>query len=117
MRRGLGLLFLVMSVLWQSAVLAGARWLPEHMEDPAHAALHWQEEAHHHHDDGGYHVDESSDDLAHVQLDGALQLTALLGDLQHTVVTAQAAAPPQLDPLRPPARPPEGLRRPPRLNA
>lgn len=114
MRRSFGLLFLILCVLWQTAVMAGGRWAPTEMADVGHAALHWGGAAHHHHDDGSWHADDSGESLAHVQLDGAPQLAALL--------PAGAAAPAPVAGLAPdsrcrivlPAPPPDGLRRPPR---
>jgi hypothetical protein len=114
MRRGFGLLLLLLSLLCQSAVLAGGRTLPVQGEDFAHAVLHWQDEAHHHHEDGGYHVEDSGEALAHVQLDGALQLTALLGPDLAIGNGIAAAAPVSGYALYLPTPPPQQLRRPPR---
>jgi hypothetical protein len=115
--RRFGLLFLLLSLFWQSVVFAGSLWVPERMEDRAHAALHWEQEAHHHHDDGSYHVEDSSEALAHVQFDGALQLTALLGGTLCPPALPTGSAPADTCELHLPAPPPDGLRRPPRLQA
>jgi hypothetical protein len=114
MRRGFGLLLLLLSLLCQSIVLAGGRTLPVHGEDLAHAVLHWQDEAHQHHDDGSYHVEDSSEALAHVQLDGALHLTALLGPDKAVGSAMPAATPVSAYALHLPTPPPQQLRRPPR---
>lgn len=114
MRRGFGLILLLLSLLCQSVVLAGGRTLPVHGEDIGHAVLHWQDEAHHHHEDGSYHVDDSDEALAHVQLDGALHLTALLGPDLSVGGAVVAGAPLSVCTLHLPTPPPQQLRRPPR---
>jgi hypothetical protein len=114
MRRGFGLFLLLLSLLCQSIVMAGGRTLPVYGENLAHAVLHWQDEAHHHHDDGSYHADDSSEALAHVQLDGALHLTALLGPDLPTGRAISASAPVSVYALHLPTPPPRQLRRPPR---
>lgn len=94
--------------------MAGGAALPAHAGDVDHALLHWQEEAHHHDDDGSYHLGDSGEAVAHVQLDGALQLTALLGpDLSVHGITG-AEAPAFAYALHLPIPPPSQLRRPPR---
>lgn len=114
MRRGFGLFLLLLSLLVQSVVMAGGRTLPVVGGDLGHAVLHWQDEAHHHHDDGSYHADASGDSLAHVQLDGALLLTALHGPELSVVGPLAASAPPSACALHLPTPPPQPLRRPPR---
>lgn len=115
--RRFGLFFLLLSLLWQSTVMAGSLWAPERMEDPAHAALHWEQEAHHHHDDGNYHVGDSGEALAHVHFDGAFNMTALLGGTPDAPTLPTGSAPADICQLHLPAPPPDGLRRPPRLQA
>jgi hypothetical protein len=113
MRRGFGLLLLLLSLLCQSVVMAGGRAVPVHGDDLEHAVLHWQQEGHHHHDDGSYVVGDSDEALAHVQLDGSLHLSALLGpDL--SVPHPGADAPVSAYALQLPTPPPQQLRRPPR---
>jgi hypothetical protein len=114
MRRGFGLLLLLLSLLCQSVVMAGGRALPIEGEDLAHTVLHWQDEAHHHHDDGSYHFEDSGEALAHVQLDGAVHLTALLGPDLSIGTAITAAAPTSVYALHLPTPPPQPLRRPPR---
>src|SRR5688500_12496392 len=114
MRRLLGLLFLLISFVWHSAVVAGGAVAAVSGEDAEHAALHWQEEAHHHHEDGSYHPDDSGDSLAHVQLDGMLQTAALICGETGTFAQADAVAPSAFCLVVLPLPPPDRLRRPPR---
>jgi hypothetical protein len=117
MRRGIGLLLLIISVLWQSLALAGGQGLPVPADDPTHAALHLEQEAHHHHDDGSYHQDDSEEAVAHVTLDGALNLTALLSGTPEVPAVPARVVPSVQCLLHIPAPPPDGLRRPPRTHA
>jgi hypothetical protein len=118
MRRSVGLLFLLFSLLWQSAALAGGRLLPELAEDAEHAALHWQERAHHHHEDGSYDAhDGDAEAAAHVHFDAASGGAALTGPTACALATVEAAAPSFRYVLILPSPPPSGLRRPPRLSA
>ena len=111
MLRRCGLFLLLLSLLWQSVALAGGRWLAD---DAAHAALHWQDQAHHHHDDGSYHADDSGEALAHVQIDCAVHLTALPGAMTSLSFLDGGTAPVVRYSLHLPSPPPHPLRRPPR---
>lgn len=115
MLRVLGLLFLVTSLLWQSAALAGGRLLPELADDADHAALHWQERAHHHHDDGSYEAHDDDDGaLAHVHLDAASTGLALPTQGLRPPAAPAATAPAFDYLVTLPSPPTSGLRRPPR---
>lgn len=115
MLRILGLLFLVTSLLWQSAAMAGGRLLPELAEDAEHAALHWEERAHHHHDDGSYDAHEGDEGaFVHVHFDGASGGPGLPATPPGAML-APEAAPPSFDYfVILPSPPLSGLRRPPR---
>jgi hypothetical protein len=117
MRRSLGLLLLLVSFFWQSAALAGGRWMPELAQDPEHAALHWQDSAHHHHDDGSYHVEDSGDAFAHVQFDAASGGAALLPSAVIAPGAVARGSPAFSYLLILPSPPADSLRRPPRTVA
>lgn len=117
MRRGFGLFLLLLSLLLQSVVMAGGRASTVPGEDLAHAALHWQDEAHHHHEDGSYHFEDSAEALAHVQSDCVTHLSALLGPDLSMGIALAADTPPSAYTLHLPTPPPQPLRRPPRLQA
>ncbi len=117
MRRRLGLFLLLLSLFCQSAVLAGGRWMPDAAEDLVHTVLHWGDKAHHHHEDGTYSADNSSDSIAHVQLDGALQVQALLRDGPLAMMPIHRMTPAGPPHFHIPAPPPDGLRRPPKTTA
>ncbi|MBA2721371.1 MAG: hypothetical protein H0U56_00420 [Methylibium sp.] len=77
---------LLFAMLWQSIALARAGSTVEAVSDPAHAALHWQDEGHHHHDDGSHHFDDSDDSVQHLFVDHVTAPVALL----HAVSTSMA---------------------------
>lgn len=115
MRRGVFLLVLLLSLLWQSVAVAGGRLLPELAEDAEHAALHWEDQAHHHHDDGSYEAHDDDDGAAaHIHLDGAAGGAALPGASPCDLGTVEAGTPVFFYLLTLPSPPPSGLRRPPR---
>lgn len=113
MRRSLALLLLLLSFFWQTAAVAGGWAAVADAQDPGHTLLHWQEEAHHHHD-GDYHEDSSSEASAHVQLDGALQLSALLNSSAPACAAFEGRTQFGACQLHLPAPPPEQRERPPR---
>lgn len=117
MRRGVLLLLVLASLLWQVVSHAAPGSAYRHGNDADHAALHWQEQAHHHHEDGSVSVDESDESRLHVQLDGAVSCCALVGSAGWSVPALSAPAPfvAQARPHTSPAL--EGLRRPPRTGA
>jgi hypothetical protein len=80
--------------------------------EAAHAAMHWNQEAHHHHD-GGVHQDDSDESIAHVAADHGCCAVALpslapsLADVTPdeilTIGVQRSSPTPFLDPLlRPP---------------
>lgn len=117
MRRSFGLLLLLISLLWQSTTLAGGRWMPELAQDAEHAALHWQASSHHHHDDGSYHVDDSGDAFAHVQLEAASGGAALLPSAVIALAPVARGSPAFSYLVILPSPPADSLRRPPRTFA
>lgn len=104
---------LLLSFFWQAAAVAGGWAAVAGTDDPEHAVLHWQEEAHHHHD-GGFHEDSSGESSAHVQLDGALQLSALLNSSVPSCAVFAGRTQFRACSLHLPAPPPEQRERPPR---
>jgi hypothetical protein len=118
MRRSACLLFLLLSLLWQSVATAGGRLLPELAEDAEHAALHWQDQAHHHHDDGSYETHDAGDGGtdAHVHFDGAAGGAALPVASPRDPGSVAAGVPAFFYLLTLPS-PPGGRRRPPRTAA
>jgi hypothetical protein len=114
MRRGLLLLFLLLSLVWQSMAYATPAAAASHQPDAEHAALHWEQQAHHHHDDGSWSADDSDESRLHVGLDSAVTGSALPGPSGWRLALTGAAAPAVFIPVTLPSPPPEGLRRPPR---
>jgi hypothetical protein len=118
MLRRAGLFVLLLSVFWHYAAMAGGGSVLGLGEESGHAVLHWQEQAHHHDDHGGhdgdFHVDDSSDSLTHLHLDGALTGTALPVDGVPAVPRLATVAPADRAMPELPTPPPTGLRRPPR---
>lgn len=111
------ILVLLLALLWQSLALARAGSSISAVADPAHAVLHWQDEAHHHHDDGSHHVDDSAESAQHLAADHAGGSVALLPTGSDSLVIGNAA--PSASRGEVPSAHPylDGLLRPPRLSA
>jgi hypothetical protein len=114
MRRA-AVMFILLTLLWQSAMSFQVGAGRQLLGDLQHAALHWIDEGHHHHDDGSYHVDESDESIAHLLSDHAGATAALLPHADTSIPAAEAggvvsieprAGPPPClaGPLRPPRR-------------
>lgn len=112
MQRLVVLFAIVVAMLWQSAALARGGAAVDAQADAAHAALHWQGDAHHHHDDGSIAIDDSEESARHLMADQT-STTALLPLVTAALPRLHDSAPrpgsvrasphPFLDgPLRPP---------------
>jgi hypothetical protein len=112
MQRLIVLFAIVVAMLWQSAALARGGAAVDAQADAAHAALHWQGDAHHHHDDGSIAIDDSEESARHLMADQT-STTALLPLVTAALPRLHDSAPrpgsvrasphPFLDgPLRPP---------------
>ena len=75
---------LLLALLWQSVALASAGSTLDPIPDPAHSALHWQDEGHHHHEDRSYDRDDSAESMQHLMAD---HVSAFVG-LLHAVPTS-----------------------------
>lgn len=107
---------LMLALVLQLVSAAVPTQVCHHAHDWDHAALHVQNVSHHHHDADSFHLDESSESIAHVLADH-VSFSALLAD-------ARIAAPIREGGERhahvfraAPQPPPDGLLRPPRLTA
>jgi|688.fasta_scaffold322149_2 hypothetical protein len=78
MVRRFTVLLVLFAMVWQAVAMARPGSTVNVMSDLAHAALHWQEQAHHHHDDGSLHLDDSQASVLHVMLDHVTVTNALL---------------------------------------
>ncbi len=120
MRRRLTTFLLMLCMCWQALAYAGSAVVLADADEVAHAAMHFEGEAHHHDDDDGLedgdiHQDDSLASALHLMDDACVFAPALipvvhlpLPRLQPDMPvasTATAAPPPFLD----------GLERPPRL--
>jgi hypothetical protein len=117
MRRSAVLLAVLFAMLWQSVVLARPGSTINPLADLAHAALHWQQEAHHHHEDGSLQRDDSPASTLHVLSDHHTVTTALLPTVAHHVPAGASGPPGGLHGARVPAPFLDGLLRPPRAGA
>jgi hypothetical protein len=115
MRRSLVLLVMLFAMFWQTVALARPGSTVNVMADLAHAALHWQGEAHHHHDDGTFHLDDSQASTFHVLSDHVTATTALLPAVAHHFPPNTSSRPGVLRDIRVPDPFLDGLLRPPRL--
>lgn len=116
MRQALAL-FVLISMLAQAA-MAGQLSMHGSAASLAHAALHWNEEAHHHHDDGSLHQDVSDESIQHIQSDGWLSAASLPAcHLCHGLALPPFTEHDLTSGPAPPAPYLEGLKRPPRPTA
>ena len=108
-------LFMLISMLAQAA-MAGQLSMHGSAASLAHAALHWNAEAHHHHhDDGAFHQDGSDESIQHVQADGCLNAASLPARFHSHGLAVVPSAASDLDAgPAPPVPFLEGLKRPPR---
>jgi hypothetical protein len=114
MRRFHILAFMLFAMLWQSVAMARIGSTVNAMVDPAHAAMHWHEEAHHHNGDGSYHLDDSNESAQHVVIDHTNSSVAL-EDFSSPHFPPPERTMPKDRPLAPTPDPdPDGLLRPPR---
>ncbi len=117
MRRSTVFLVMLIAMLWQSVALARTGSTALASADPAHAALHWQEQGHHHHDDGSYHLDESAESVQHLLGDHVSASVALLVEVTHDSSPPASTAPVGLTDTLAPEPTLDDLLRPPRLNS
>ena len=105
-------LVVIVALLWPPASLAHTAF--EAQDEVAHSVLHWQGESHHHHEDGSFHVDASSESVAHLAADQLTSAPAL--PVSDCVVSGFAVSKAPLSAVdSPPADPfVAGLLRPPR---
>jgi hypothetical protein len=117
MGRSAVLLALVLAMLWQAVALARPGSTVNVLADLAHAALHWQQEAHHHHDDGSFQLDDSPASAFHLLSDHLTATAALLPDVAHHVPRGGSVSPGGLQGARTPDPFLDGLLRPPRAHS
>jgi hypothetical protein len=110
-------LVLLFAIFWQSVALARPGSTVNALADPAHTALHWQEEGHHHHDDGSYHQDDSSESVQHVLSDHLNATAACTSSPANGLPFLPSAAPLGLHQTPVPDPTLDGLLRPPRSRA
>lgn len=112
MARLLTVMFLIVSLLGQSALAGGVSWTLETPDDVGHAMMHWEREGHHHHEDGSLKSDDSTESTLHVMADhggccvimsDGLLLSSVYDTDNLPVFSVSIHQPPSLDgPLRPP---------------
>ena len=103
---------LILALVLQSVSAAVPTQVCSHAHDWDHTALHVQNVSHHHHGADSFHIDESSESVAHVLADqvGFSALLAVdrlptlgrVGSVRHAHVLHAAPQPPPDGPLRPP---------------
>lgn len=117
MHRRVTAFLMLLTLLWQSIAVAAPGWAFTGLQDLAHTAMHWSEEAHHHHDDGSYHQDDSADSVQHVIADAGLHAAALPASVWSAFAGPRSSSPAvTADGSRPPPYL-DGPRRPPRSAA
>lgn len=114
-RKGLFLLFIAASLMFQSMASAGGGVIAHAGEGLAHAVLHWEKGPHHHHDDGSLHEEDSDQSRTHLIADCALCVAALIPSPATPVPPAVPAR--SRSSASPEVTPPvlDGPRRPPRF--
>lgn len=114
MRRGLVLVFLVMTVVSQFLAIAGRADAPGHVQEDSHAMLHWKGQAHHHLEDGALQHDESDASTQHLLVDYVLTAPGLLSSRLATLPVVVGERPSSLDTPSTPDPYLPALKRPPR---
>lgn len=109
--------FLLMAMSWQAIALARPGSSINVLDDPAHAALHWQGTHHHHHDDGSVRCDDTPDSAQHVLIDDIGMTAGLTSIAIDRADALPSTAPPGGQPGVAPSPFLEGPLKPPRLHA
>ena len=117
MKRSAILFVMLFAMLWQALALARVGSTAKVLADPAHTALHWQEESHHHHDDGSYHLDDSNDSAQHMVSDHASTTAALMVAVSNHFLASGSTAPRSVHATAVPDPTLDGLLRPPRSHS
>lgn len=120
MCRRLTTFFLMLCMCWQALAYAGSAVVMADAEEVAHAAMHFEGEAHHHDDhdsldDGGIHQDDSLASAQHLMDEACVFAPALIPVVHLSLPSVQPDAP--VATIAAAAPPPflDGLERPPRL--
>lgn len=117
MRRAFVVVLLLTTFISQLLAISGRGDALGHVQDDAHAVLHWKGHAHHHHDDGSLSHDDSEESTQHLLIDSVLTAPGLPPFVAASLPPLPGAQPPSVDALHIPYPDLCGIKRPPRLAA